>query len=95
MSKKKNKQLLSDCCRAEIRTSDFIPDFIEDNPKTMTIGTCYFICSKCGEACNIYVPIRRTWKINPKTQILQNKKKKSSTKLTPKELKEIHKREDF
>lgn len=41
------------------------------------------------------IKIRKTWARNPKIQIIPNKKRKKSTKLTPKELKEIHKNEDF
>jgi hypothetical protein len=95
MGKKKRNKIKSECCKAEVRYSDFSPDFIGDNPKTMQIGTCYCICSKCNKPCNIYVPIRRTWKINPAEKIIPNKKKKSSTKLTSKELKEIHQNEDL
>jgi len=97
MSKKKIKKdnLKSTCCKAEIKYSDFTPDFIGDDPKTMTTGTCCCICSKCGQQCNVMSNKRRTWTINPVERIVPNKKKKSSTKLTPKELKEIHLNEDF
>jgi len=84
---------LSACCRAKIRFSDPSPDFIGD--KHPIIGTCYCICTKCNEPCNFYVPVRKTWARNPKTQVIPNKKKKVSTKLTPAELKELHKNEDF
>lgn len=93
----KNKKPLSDCCRAEIKYSDFSPDFIGNNPKTMKVGTVSAICSKCNQPCNFYIPIRKVWNRNPKTQIIPNKKKKKnkSTKLTPKEIKEFLKNEDF
>jgi L-lactate utilization protein LutB len=94
MEKKKNK-IKSACCRAEIRYSDFTPDFIGDNPKTMTIGTCCCICSKCNKSCNIYIPIRKTWTRNPKTQILEDNRKKQKKLFTDKELKEFRKEEDF
>ena len=42
-----------------------------------------------------YNKIRQVWIKNPKTQIIPNKKKSKSIKLTPKELREIHKNEDF
>jgi len=92
---KKKSNLKSECCKVEVRYSDCAPDFIGDDPKTMQIGTCCCICSKCNQPCNIYVPIRKTWKINPQTKIIPNKKKKLSTKLSAKELKEIHKNEDI
>jgi hypothetical protein len=91
MNKKNNYK--SSCCRAKVRLSNPAPDFIGD--KNPTIGTCYAICTKCNQPCDLHIPIRKTWKINPKTQIIPNKKKPKSTKLTPKELKEIHLHEDF
>jgi hypothetical protein len=57
--------------------------------------TIHYVCLACGEACDIHFIERKLWARNPKTQIIPNKKKKSSTKLNPKELKEIHKSEDF
>lgn len=79
--KRKNKEI-SLCCGAKVRFN-MSPDFLGDNPKTMQIGTCYYICTKCGEACNIYTPRRRTWKRNPATKI----KKDSRTTIKEKELK--------
>jgi CO dehydrogenase/acetyl-CoA synthase alpha subunit len=92
---KKKNNYKSDCCRAKVRFSDFAPDFIGDDPKTMKIGTCYYICTKCEEACDIYIPIRKVWARNPSEQIIGNKRKKVSVKLTDKEIKEILKNEDF
>ena len=92
---KKKSNLKSVCCNAEIKYSEIAPDFVRDNPQTMTVGTVSCLCTKCGEPCNIYLKKRKTWKINPKTRIIPNKKKKSSTKLTTKELKEIKENEDF
>ena len=92
---KKKNNLKSSCCRAKVRFSDFAPDFIGDDPKTIKIGTCYATCTKCGEPCNTYIPIRKVWTRNPKTQIVPNKNKKSSTKLTDKEIREFLKGEDF
>jgi len=50
---KKKIKRVSKCCGAEL-TTEISPDFIGDNPKTMTIGTCSFECSKCGKPCDIY-----------------------------------------
>jgi hypothetical protein len=91
VGKKKRNKILSSCCRAEIRFSDPSPDFIGDDPKTMKIGTCSAICSKCNKPCNIYTPIRKVWTRNPKTQILEDNR----GKLTEKEIKKILKEEDF
>ena len=87
MEKKKTK-IKSECCKAEVRYSDFAPDFIGDDPKTMQIGTCYCICSKCNKPCNIYVPIRRTWKINPATKVKGDERAKIKERQTKKEIKE-------
>jgi hypothetical protein len=94
MVKKKSK-IKSECCHAEIRYSDIAPDFIEDNPATMRIGTCYCICSKCNQPCNIYVPIRKTWAINPKTKVKGDEHGKFNNKLTKKEIENYRKNEDF
>ena len=92
MGKKKSK-IKSACCKAPIISSEPAPDFIGD--KNPSVGTCCCICTKCNKPCNFYIPIRRTWTRNPVEQIIPSKKKKSSTKLTPKELNEIHQNEDF
>ena len=73
MSKKNKSTLKSACCKAELKYSSPAPDFIGE--KEPTIGTCYCICSKCGEPCNIISDERKTWKINPKTRVVPNKKK--------------------
>lgn len=91
--KNKKSNLKSICCNAEIKTN-MSPDFVGDNPENQIIGTCYYICTKCNQPCDVYSKQRKVWTRNPKTQIIQSKKKKS-TKLTPKELKEIHSQEDF
>jgi len=93
--KNKKSVLVSTCCKAPIVYSNPAPDFIGDKEEDMVIGTCCCLCSKCQEPCNIMSIERKFWTRNPVTQIIPNKKKKSSTKLTPKELKEIHKNEDF
>lgn len=51
----KKSNLKSTCCKAEVKYSDIATDFVGDKSETMTIGTCYCICSKCGEPCNILV----------------------------------------
>ena len=49
----------SNCCKAPIVVSDPSPDFAGDNPKTMKIGTCHFICTKCKKACD---PDDESWR---------------------------------
>ena len=85
---KKNK-IKSECCHAEVRYSDFSPDFIGDDPKVMKVGTICAICSKCNQPCNIYIPIRKTWTRNPKTQVQGDKRGKIRKKEVEKEIKEI------
>ncbi len=43
---------LSDCCNHPVIVSGPSPDFIGDDPKTMRIGTCHYICTRCGAACS-------------------------------------------
>jgi hypothetical protein len=86
---KKNKsKLKSNCCNSAIRYSEMTPDFIGDNPKEMKIGTVYYICIKCGEACDIHINERKFWTRNPKTQIIGDKREKKKRKQTEKEIKE-------
>lgn len=85
--------LLSTCCNAKIKYSDPAPDFLGDTHPL--IGTCCCLCSKCGEACNVYEKTRKTWKINPATKIKQNEKKIKKVKLTKKEIDELRRNEDF
>jgi hypothetical protein len=94
MGKRKDKTL-SACCHAPIRSSEPAPDFIGDDPKTMQVGTCYCICTKCNNPCNFYIPIRKTWAINPKTKINGDKRERITEHLTKKEIEEIRKNEDF
>jgi len=42
----------SECCNAKVKVL-MSPDFLEDDPKKMTIGTCSFTCSKCHKACDV------------------------------------------
>jgi hypothetical protein len=51
--KKKIKEYLSNCCKAYV-IGTMSGDFIGDKPETMTVGTCYFVCSKCNKPCDIY-----------------------------------------
>lgn len=90
-TKNKKNKIKSNCCNAKVKYSNILSDFIGD--KNPQIGTVHYICTKCGKACDVHINIRKTWKINPTTQIIPNKKK--STKLTSKELKEIHETQDF
>ena len=86
MIKLKKSSLRSTCCKAEVKYSEPAPDFFGDrNP---TIGTCYCICSKCGEPCNIMSVTRRTWTRNPATQIQKDSRKKIKDKIVKKEIKD-------
>ena len=93
MTKKKNN-LKSICCGA-IAKLNMAPDFIGDNPKTMQIGTCYYICTQCNQPCDVYLKERKTWTRNPKTQIQKDKREKNKDKLAKKEIKELRKSSDF
>jgi hypothetical protein len=87
--KEKMNKLKSTCCKAEVKFSNSSPDFFGDKSETMTIGTCYCICSKCGEPCNIMSVERKLWKRNPKTQIKKDKRNKIHKKEIDKEIQEI------
>ena len=67
-SKHKRVKEISNCCGApaKVYTS---PDDIDKLGCTM-----YYVCTECGEPCNIIFKQRKTWKINPKTRITPNKK---------------------
>lgn len=95
MTKRKKSKRLSACCRAEITYSDIASDFIGDDSKTMTVGTCYFICTKCNQPCNIYIPIRKVWKKNPVTKVIRSKREEKEIKLTKKEIEYYRLNEDF
>jgi hypothetical protein len=86
---KKKSNLKSTCCKSEIKYSDFAPDFIGDNPKTMKIGTVSCLCTKCGEPCNIYLKNRKTWKINPATKVKGDERAKIKEKEIKKQIQEI------
>lgn len=82
----KNK-FKSNCCNSTIKQ--------KCNDKNETTDVFYSICNKCKQPCQVHLDERKSWARNPATQIIPNKKKKSSTKLTKKELNEIHQNEDF
>lgn len=84
---KKKSNYKSICCNADVRIEG-MNDFYKQ-------CTMYHVCTYCNRPCDITIKIRKTWEINPSTRIVPNKKKKSSTKLTAKELKEIHRNEDL
>ena len=90
---KKKSNLKSTCCKSEVRYSNPAPDFIGDSsPQNLSkphIGTCYAICTLCGQPCNIYFPVRKVWTRNPKTQIIGDKRDKVRQKETDKEIQEI------
>lgn len=66
MSKKK-KPLKSKCCNADVNVKG-MEDFDQ-------VCTMYSECTKCHLPCDIIIKERRTWKINPKTRVVPNKKK--------------------
>lgn len=70
----------SKCCSAKVKVH-IEKDFIGDNSKTQRIGTCYYVCTKCNCACDIIIPIRKTFKMNPKTRVQPNKKKDYKPKI--------------
>jgi L-lactate utilization protein LutB len=95
MKKKKIKtQLKSTCCGVDIKV-DMSPDFIGDNPKTMQVGTCCYMCSKCNQPCDVYANTRKTWNRNPATKVKGDERGKFKEKLTKKEIDKIRKNEDF
>jgi hypothetical protein len=85
---KKKNNLKSLCCNAKVKIS-MSPDFFGDNPKNMIIGTCYYICTKCNQACDIYSNSRKIWNRNPKTQIQKDKREKIKNKIINKEVEQI------
>ena len=82
MSKKK-KPLKSRCCNAPVRVEG-----MDDFDKQCTM---YHVCTKCNNACDVIIKERKTWKINPKSRIVPNKKKL----FTDKELRKLRQEEDF
>lgn len=92
MSKKtkhNNSQFKSKCCHEAVRVS-CSPDEIDKIGCTM-----YYTCTGCQEACDVFIPERKTWTINPKTRVVPNKKKQNNKLFTDKELKKFLQGEDF
>lgn len=73
--------LKSVCCNAKVKLKD---------KETLT-----YVCSKCDKSCQIYVSTRKTWKRNPATQIIPDKRKKIKKLFTDKELRGFRMNEDF
>jgi len=69
----------SKCCGAKVKVV-IAKDFFGDVPRQL-IGTSYYVCTKCNCACDIIIPIRKAFKINPKTRVQPNKKKDYKPKL--------------
>ena len=84
---KKVNNLRSLCCNAPAKVEG-APDFVGDNPKNMRECTCWYACTKCHQSCDVYSNARKTWTINPKTQIVPNKREKIRNKEINKEIKE-------
>lgn len=87
MSKKNKSIYKSRCCNSNVKTVS-VPDEIDKIGCTM-----YCVCVKCNKPCDIYIPERKTWKINPKTRIVPNKKKDRI--FTDAECKKFRDEEDF
>lgn len=85
MTKKKNKLLIpkSKCCYADIKMGG-IGDFREGDKQV----TMYYICTKCGRACDSLTVIRKTWVRNPVTKIKGDGRGKIKEKIIKKEIKE-------
>ena len=84
----KKKLPISKCCKAPIRISESLPDFIGEKPSERMFGTMYYICTKCNEACDSFVKTRKTFKINPVTRVQPNKKKEFKDKLARREIRD-------
>lgn len=89
MSKKtqhNKSQFKSKCCHETVK--------VLCSPDKIGYTMCY-ICSGCQEACDVFIPERRTWEINPKTRVVPNKKNKNDKMFTDKELKKFSEEEDY
>jgi len=53
MSSTEIKDYKSKCCNANVKLSEILPDFIGDKSETQTVGTAYYICTKCEKDCSI------------------------------------------
>jgi hypothetical protein len=47
---KKQNKFISQCCRAEVKVSSGVEDF---GGKDYRGQTNYYVCSKCGKACDV------------------------------------------
>jgi hypothetical protein len=91
MGKRKSKsQLVSNCCNAEIKVGG-CADFEGDK----SACTQYYVCTKCDNACDTHLNVRKVWKINPSTKVKGDKRGKVTEKLTKKEIEFYRKNEDF
>ena len=88
MGKKKNNYK-SKCCGAKVRVHSE-PDDIDKLGCTM-----YHVCTECNQPCDVISKERRVWTINPKTQVVPDKREKKKKLFTDKELKRFHQEEDF
>jgi len=93
--KRKKRNFKSECCNAEVHLSKTLNKLFGNFSEKISTGTYECICSKCHKACDVYIPIRKVWTINPKTRIIPNKKKRILDKLSQKEINKYRKNEDF
>jgi hypothetical protein len=84
MEKRKSK-----CCGAKVKVHTE-PDDIDKIGCTM-----YYVCTKCNQPCDVISKERQTWAINPKTQIVPDKREKKKKLFTDKELRDLRLEEDF
>lgn len=79
----KYNKFKSNCCNAEIKINAPLRDFPGEKN---ILGTFYYICKKCNQACDIHIKERKSWNRNPKTQIIKDKREKIKTKEIIKEI---------
>jgi hypothetical protein len=77
---KKKSNLKSICCGAKVRIEG-----MDDFDKQCTM---YHICTKCNQACDVLINIRKKWNINPVTQVKGDEREKKRQKEIKKEIKE-------
>ena len=85
MTKRKSKLSTpkSKCCYADVELGG-IGDF-RDGDKQITM---YYICTKCGRACDSIIVTRRQWQRNPATKIKGDERNKIRNKQIKKEIKD-------
>ena len=90
MAKKRNSSSeRSKCCGARVKVHISSDDIDK-------IGcTMYYICTKCKEACDIYVATRRLWAMDSHTKVLEDNRSKQRNELTKKEVRRILLNEDL